>query len=149
VALLRKITYNLKHSMGLRHPVYSCLVFISRFQHCCGSCTNTRIFPASITGSTSVVGAMRHCAHGVVWCLLCVTWLIRVYDMTHSCMLHDSFICVTWHGGGAWCGVVSRWDVRRRDGSLRKHVTWHTLICAHASNAIYGHRYSAQWCAYI
>jgi len=94
---------------------------------------------------------MRHCTHGVVWCLLCVTWLIRVrvYDMTHSCTGHDSFICVTWHGGGAWCGVVSRWDVRRRDASLRKHVKRNTLICAHASNAIYRHIRCTQWRAYI
>jgi len=27
--------------------------------------------------------------------LICVTWLIRVCDMTHSCVWHDSFICVT------------------------------------------------------
>jgi len=27
---------------------------------------------------------------------VCVTWLIRVCDMTHSCVWHDSFVCVTW-----------------------------------------------------
>jgi len=26
----------------------------------------------------------------------CVTWLIRMCDMTHSYVWHDSFICVTW-----------------------------------------------------
>jgi len=27
---------------------------------------------------------------------ICVTWLIRMCDMTHSYVWHDSFICVTW-----------------------------------------------------
>ena len=27
---------------------------------------------------------------------VCVTWLIRVCDMTHSCAWHESFVCVTW-----------------------------------------------------
>ena len=27
---------------------------------------------------------------------MCVTWLILVFDMTHSCVWHDSFIRVTW-----------------------------------------------------
>jgi len=26
---------------------------------------------------------------------MCVTWLIHVCDMTHSCVWHDSFMCVT------------------------------------------------------
>jgi len=26
---------------------------------------------------------------------ICVTWLIHMYDMTHSCSWHDSFMCVT------------------------------------------------------
>ena len=32
------------------------------------------------------------------WCdsFVCVTWLIRTCDMTHSYVWHDSFICVTW-----------------------------------------------------
>jgi len=27
---------------------------------------------------------------------MCVTWLIHVCDMTHSCVWQDSFMCVTW-----------------------------------------------------
>jgi len=27
---------------------------------------------------------------------ICVTWLIHMFDMTHSYVWHDSFICVTW-----------------------------------------------------
>jgi len=27
---------------------------------------------------------------------VCVTWLIRMYDMTHLYQWHDSFMCVTW-----------------------------------------------------
>jgi len=27
---------------------------------------------------------------------ICVTWLIRMCDMTHSYVRHDSFICATW-----------------------------------------------------
>jgi len=27
---------------------------------------------------------------------ICVTWLIHMWDMTHSHAWHDSFICVTW-----------------------------------------------------
>jgi len=38
--------------------------------------------------------------HSCVWHdpFLCVTWLIPVCDMTHSCVWHDSFLfwCVTW-----------------------------------------------------
>jgi len=35
--------------------------------------------------------------HSYVWhdAFICVTWLIRVYDMTHSYAWHDSLICVT------------------------------------------------------
>jgi len=36
--------------------------------------------------------------HSCVWhdSCICVTWRIHVCDMTHSCVWHDSFICVTW-----------------------------------------------------
>ena len=36
--------------------------------------------------------------HLYVWhdSFICVTWLIRMCDMTHSYVGHDSFICVTW-----------------------------------------------------
>jgi len=36
--------------------------------------------------------------HSCVWhdSFMCVTWLIHVCDMTHSCAWHESFMCVTW-----------------------------------------------------
>ena len=32
----------------------------------------------------------------VTWIFICVTWLIRMCDMTHLCMWYDSFANVTW-----------------------------------------------------
>jgi len=37
----------------------------------------------------------RHIHVGCDW-FICVTWLIRMCDMTGSYVWHDSFICVTW-----------------------------------------------------
>jgi len=36
--------------------------------------------------------------HSCVWhdSFICVTWPIHMRDMTHSCVWHDSSICVTW-----------------------------------------------------
>jgi len=43
--------------------------------------------------STSLVCDMTH---SCVWhdSFVCVTWLILVCDMTHSCVQHDAFVCV-------------------------------------------------------
>jgi len=35
--------------------------------------------------------------------LRCVTWLIHVCDMTHSCVWYDVFTCVTWRIHESWC----------------------------------------------
>jgi len=50
-----------------------------------------------LAGLTSEV---RVCdmTHSYMWhdSFICVTWLIHMCDMTHSYVWHDSFICVTW-----------------------------------------------------
>jgi len=54
---------------------------------------------------------------------ICVTWLIRMCDMTHSYVWHDSFTCVTW--------LIHMCDMTH---SYVRHdtlicVTWHTHMC--------------------
>jgi len=39
------------------------------------------------------------------WCV-CVTWLIRVCDVTHSCVWRDSFVCVAMYDQYALCVVM-------------------------------------------
>jgi len=43
---------------------------------------------------------------------VCVTWLIRVCDMTYSCVRHDSLVCVTWLIGV--CDKNHSWNEARR-----------------------------------
>ena len=41
---------------------------------------------------------MCNMTHSCVWhdSVICVTWLSHICDMTHTYVWHDSFICVTW-----------------------------------------------------
>jgi len=66
--------------------------------------------------------------------VICETWLIHMWDMTHSYVRHDSFICETW--------LIDMWDMThwyvRHDSFicdtwLRHMCTyeWQPFICAH------------------
>jgi len=73
-----------------------------------------RIRMSHVTQLTSLCHrwTSRVTAVGLLWCglpavaiLRCVTWLIHVCDLTHSCVWRDSFICVTWRIYESWCGL--------------------------------------------
>ena len=67
MTLLRKMTCNLRHPVGLRHPV--------------------RV--------TSIQGQGLIHTFDLVACL-CVTWLIYICDWPHSYVWHGWFMCMTW-----------------------------------------------------
>jgi len=54
--------------------------------------------PASsrVTGRIPVCGMMHSCWTWLIHMLACWPWLIHVCDMTHTCVWHDSYMCVTW-----------------------------------------------------
>ena len=69
LVLLRKATCNLRHPVGLRHPV--CLTC-----HTWGVCV-----------------CVCMCMWSVTW-VVSVTWLIRTCDMPALCIGHDSIVCM-------------------------------------------------------
>jgi len=65
--------------------------------------------------SFAVRAMRRSAAH--VWhdSVIYMTWLIHMWDMTHSYVRHDSFICGTW--------LIHLWDMTRSS-------TWHdSIVC--------------------
>jgi len=66
--------------------------------------------------------------HSCVWhdSFMCVTWLIHVCDMTHSCVWHDSSMCVPWRMrlvSYLTCFVYVTWT------TAHIHKTCHTHTC--------------------
>jgi len=61
--------------------------------------------------------AWRLRIHIFVWLdlFMSVTWLIHVCDMTHSCVRHDWFICVTWHICDLFMNEQVPWPPNNRD----------------------------------
>jgi len=56
---------------------------------------------------------------------LYMSWLIRTYDMTHSCVLHYSFACVA-------CLI------RKCDRFLKSRHTYSASFCGHFLPSVYG-----------
>jgi len=87
VALLRKMTYNLRHSMGLWHPV-----------PCISSHDWTNFNCARVYHNFNCARVYHNfnCARVYHDLSICVKWLIHTCAMTHPCEWHDSSMYVTW-----------------------------------------------------
>ena len=74
---------------------------------------------------------------------VCVTWLMRVCDMTHSFMGHDSFLCVTWliH----MCAVTH--SCITRDSFLR--VTSCILVCDMICSYVWHESFMLAWLIHV
>ena len=67
--------------------------------------------------------------HGIQYCIdsfICETWLIHMWDMTHSYVRHDSFICETWLIHMWW---HMAWDTVPDAVAARSWVIWLIHMC--------------------
>ena len=53
---------------------------------------------------------------------MCEMCVVHVWDMTHSCVKRDMFICATWHGAVQW--LVWFWSVWDMTHSCVRHDTF-------------------------
>jgi len=88
VARLQKITYNLRHPMGLRHPI---VVVVPQY------CMTWLIYMWIRFFQLRESNKFWRTDTPPVWrdAFTCLTYLIRIRDMTHSYLWHYSFLSVT------------------------------------------------------
>jgi len=82
----------LMYNLLRRHP--TCLSLLHRAQ----STANEDATDPYVVSEEDPGDRTCDMSHSCVWhdAFMCVTWLIHVFDMTHSYVWHDSFICVRW-----------------------------------------------------
>ena len=84
------------------HDSCETYLYVSHDSIICAQCMLCLIDTRDVTHSMSRTHAlswdMCDMTHSCVWhgSFICVTWLIHMCDKTHSYVWQDSFICVTW-----------------------------------------------------
>ena len=82
---------------GVLQCVAVCAVCCSVLQSVAVCCSVLQCFPACCSVLHYVAVC---CSYSATWCsahvFTCVTWLIHIYDMTHSHVWHDLFTFMTW-----------------------------------------------------